>query len=218
MRVEVITGLVKEQVDEVVRRVSAHLGCGEIARPGALGRYDSVVLVIHLLRRNPVQAVAAGFFGVAQSTVSRRWDLLRPAIAEVVANLVPAPRALIRTGTALVDGTVRPTWDWRHRNDLYSVKAGYAGMNVQIACSTDGDLAAIGPVPVPGSRHDAHAYAASGLKDLMDGIHQLADSATSGSRASTWTKPGAIQRSSRARLVSVDIVPFFCCLLRCQPG
>ena len=179
MRVEAITGLVKEQVDEVVRRVSAHLGCGEIARPGgrpcALGLYDSVVLVIHLLRRNPVQAVAAGFFGVSQSTVSRRWDLLRPVIAEALANLVPAPRALIRTGTALVDGTVCPTWDWRHRDDLYSVKAGYPGMNVQIACSMDGDLAAIGPVPVPGSRHDAYAYAASGLKDLMNGIHQLAD-------------------------------------------
>lgn len=179
MRVEAITGLVKEQVDEVVRRVSAHLGSSEIARPGgrpcALGLYDSVVLVIHLLRRNPVQAVAAGFFNVSQATVSRRWDLLRPVIAEVLADLVPAPRAMIRAGTALVDGTVCPTWDWRHRDDLYSVKAGYAGMNVQIACSMDGDLAAIGPVPVPGSRHDAHAYAASGLKTMMDGIHQLAD-------------------------------------------
>jgi len=46
---------------------------------------------------------------------------------------------------------------------------------VQIACDLDGALAAIGPAPVPGARHDAHAYAASGLKDLMDGIHVLAD-------------------------------------------
>jgi hypothetical protein len=179
VRVEAITGLVREQVDEVVRRVSAHLGSGDIARPGgrpcALGLYDSVVLVVHLLRRIPVQAVAAGFFNVSQATVSRRWDLLRPVIAEVLADLTPAPRAMIRAGTALIDGTVCPTWDWSHRDDLYSVKAGYAGMNVQIACSMDGDLAAIGPVPIPGARHDAHAYAASGLKDLMHGIHQLAD-------------------------------------------
>jgi DDE superfamily endonuclease len=179
VRVEAITGLVKEQVDEVVRRVSAHLGSGEVARPGgrpcALGLYDSVVLVIHLLRRNPVQAVAAGFLNVSQATVSRRWDLLRPVIAEVLADLTPAPRAMIRAGTALVDGTVCPTWDGRQSDDLYSVKAGYAGMNVQIACSMDGDLAAIGPVPLPGARHDAYAYAASGLKDLMNGIHQLAD-------------------------------------------
>lgn len=78
----------------VVHRVSAHLGAGEIARPGghpcALGRYGSVILVIHL-RRNPVQEMAAAFSGVAQSTVSRRWDLLRPAIAEVLADLLPAP-------------------------------------------------------------------------------------------------------------------------------
>jgi hypothetical protein len=66
VRVEAITGLVKEQVDEVVVRVAGHLGTGEIARPGgrpaALGLYDSVVLVIHLLRRNPVQP-----FGVDQA-------------------------------------------------------------------------------------------------------------------------------------------------------
>lgn len=179
MRVEAITGLVKEQVDEVVARVAGHLGTGEIARPGgrpaALGLYDSVVLVIHLLRRNPVQHVAAAFFHVSQATVSRRWDLLRPVIATVLEDLAPDPRAIIRAGTALVDGTICPTWDWKHRGDLYSVKAGYAGMNVQIACSMDGDLAAIGPMPIPGARHDAHAYAASGLKTLMNGIHQLAD-------------------------------------------
>lgn len=134
-----------------------------------------MLLVLHLLRRNPVQAVGAGFFSVSLATVSRRWDLLRPLIAEALADLVPETRAMIRAGTALIDGTVCPTWDWNHHNDLYSVKAGYAGMNVQIACSMDGDLVAVGPVPIPGARHDAHAYAASGLKDLMDGIHQLAD-------------------------------------------
>jgi hypothetical protein len=59
-------------VDEVVRRVAAHLGSAEICRPGgrpcAQGLYDSVVLVIHLLRRNPVQAVAAEFFRLSQSS------------------------------------------------------------------------------------------------------------------------------------------------------
>jgi Helix-turn-helix of DDE superfamily endonuclease len=113
VRHEAITGLVREQVDEVVRRVSGHLETGGIIRPGgrpcALGLYDSVVLVLHLIRRNPVQAVAAEFFGVSQSTVSRRWDLLRPIIASALADLVPHPRAIIRGGTALVDGTVCPT-------------------------------------------------------------------------------------------------------------
>jgi DDE superfamily endonuclease len=179
VRHEAITGLVKEQVDEVVARVTRHLGTDQLARPGgrpsALGPHGSVVLVIHLIRRNPVQAVAAEFFGVSQATVSRRWDLLRPIIATVLADLVPHPRAIIRSGTALVDGTVCPTWDWKKPGAPFSKKAGYPGMNVQIACNLDGGLAAIGPVPIPGARHDAHAYAASGLKDLMDTIHQVAD-------------------------------------------
>jgi hypothetical protein len=38
-----------------------------------------------------------------------------------------------------------------------------------------GELAAIGPVPIPGARHDAYAYAASGPRDLMGGIHVVAD-------------------------------------------
>ena len=179
MRVEAITGLVREQVDEVVRRVAGHLGAWEVTRPGgrpcALGLYDSVVLVVHLLRRNPVQQVAAEFFGVSQATVSRRWDLLRPIIATALADLIPHPSTIIRGGTGLTDGTLCPTWDWKKPGGLFSNKAGYPGMNVQIACDLNGALAAIGPVPIPGARHDAYAYAASGLKDLMEGIHVLAD-------------------------------------------
>lgn len=179
MRHEAITGLAEEQVNEVVARVARHFGTDQLARPGgrpcALGLHGSVVLVIHLIRRNPVQAVAAEFFGVSQPTVSRRWDLLRPIIATVLADLIPNPRRVIRGGTALVDGTVCPTWDWKQPGGLFSKKSGYPGMNLQIACNLDGELAAIGPVPVLGARHDAYAYAASGLKELMDGIHQIAD-------------------------------------------
>ena len=179
MQHEAITGLAREQVDEVVARVTRYLGTAEITRNGgrpcALGLYDSVVLVIHLIRRNPVQAVAAEFFAVSQSTVSRRWDLLRPIIATVLTDLIPHPRAIIRGGTALVDGTLCPTWDWKEPGGLFSRKAGYPGMNVQIACDLRGELAAIGPAPIPGARHDAYTYAASGLKDLLGGTHVLAD-------------------------------------------
>jgi DDE superfamily endonuclease len=73
-----------------------------------------------------------------------------------------------RGGTALVDGTVCPALDWSAIPDLFSGKAGYAGLNVHIAANLNGDLAAIGPVPVHGARHDAHAFAASGLKDLLE--------------------------------------------------
>ena len=75
----------------------------------------------------------------------------------------------------LVDGTVCPTWDWRHVPDLFSTKAGYPGMNLQIAATLDGALAAVGPVPVHGARHDAYAFAASGLAEVPTDHLPVAD-------------------------------------------
>jgi hypothetical protein len=180
VRVEAITGLSEEQVAELTSRVTTHLGASDVARPGgrpcALDLYWSIVLVVHLLRKNPTQQVAAAFFNVSQATVSRRWDLLRPILAVVLEDLVePARTRIGRYGTALVDGTICPTWDWKHVPHLYSTKAGYSGINVQIACDLGGSIAAIGPIPVPGARHDAHAYSASGLKDMLAGLHTQAD-------------------------------------------
>jgi len=92
-----------------------------------------------------------------------------------LAALVPRPAGIAGTGTLLVDGTVCPVWDWAAIPGLFSGKAGYAGMNVQIAATLAGGLAAVGPVPVPGARHDAYAFAASGLKDLIAGMDAAAD-------------------------------------------
>ncbi|MGH9208551.1 MAG: transposase family protein, partial [Acidimicrobiales bacterium] len=88
--------------------------------------------------------------------------------------LAPA-QILGKNGTALVDGTIAPTWDWKAIPDLYSGKAHYTGMNIQVAATLSGQVAAIGPVPVHGARHDAHAFAASGLKDLISGHGTVAD-------------------------------------------
>ena len=75
----------------------------------------------------------------------------------------------------LVDGTVCPTWDWAHVPDLFSAKVGYPGMNLQIAATLDGGLVAVGPVPVHGARHDAHAFAASGLAEVLTDHPTVAD-------------------------------------------
>jgi hypothetical protein len=175
LRYEAMTGLRAEQLTELVTRVHAALD-GEFVsrgRPFALGLFGSVALVVCLLRTNITQAFAGAIFGVSQATVSRRWDLLRPVIAEVLAPAVPRPDH--GQGTVLVDGTVCPTWDWKHLPDLYSAKAGYPGMNIQIAATLDGRLAAVGPMPVHGARHDAHAFGASGLKALLTDLSTVAD-------------------------------------------
>src|SRR6476659_3495933 len=90
------------------------------------------------IRKNVTQDFAGAVFGVSQATVSRRWDLLRPVIGNVLAEVVPDPREVVGRGTVLVDGTVCPTWDWAHVPDLFSAKTGYPGMNLQIAATLDG--------------------------------------------------------------------------------
>ena len=145
-------------------------GFASRGRPYALGLFGSVALVVCVMRTNLTQAFAGAIFGVSQSTVSRRWDVLRPLIGHVLAEFVPDPAEVVGAGTVLVDGTVCPTWDWRHRPDLYSAKAGYPGMNLQIAATLGGRLVAVGGIPVPGARHDAHAFAASGLAAALTNI------------------------------------------------
>jgi hypothetical protein len=177
LRYEAMTGLNHEQLTELVTRVHAARGGGFASRgrPYALGLFGSVALVVCLMRTNITQAFAGAIFGVSQSTVSRRWDLLRSLIGQVLAECVPDPAEVVGAGTVLVDGTVCPTWDWRHVPDLYSTKAGYPGMNLQIAATLDGQLAAVGLIPVHGARHDAHAFAASGLAALLADISTAAD-------------------------------------------
>ena len=125
MRYEAMTGLSNEQLTELVTRVHAAQGAGFASRgrPYALGLFGSVALVVCLMRTNITQAFAGAIFGVSQSTVSRRWELLRPLIGQALAEFVPHPGELVGAGTVLVDGTVCPTWGWHHVPDLYSAKA-----------------------------------------------------------------------------------------------
>jgi len=147
-----LTGLSWGQLTRLHIMVYAEVGSLTKAgakKPPAVNLFHSVVMVVALMRRNLVQAAAGEIFGCSQPTVSRRWDLLRPVIGKVLASFVPDPvQVLGRGGTALVDGSVCPTWDWSAIPDLFSGKVKFAGMNLQIAANLNGDVAAIGPVPV----------------------------------------------------------------------
>lgn len=176
LRYQAITGLTDGQLTELTARVSAVIGAlNSNGRPYALGLYRSVALVVTLMRKNATQDTLGAIFGVSQPTVSRRWDLLRPAIAAALAEFVLDPTDLVGQGTVLVDGTICPTWDWKAIPDLYSAKAGYPGINVQVAVTLAGTVAAIGTTPVPGARHDTYAYVASGLAQDLADLHTVAD-------------------------------------------
>jgi DDE superfamily endonuclease len=167
-----LTGMTKGQIAMLALLVYKEIG--SLTKPGAkkpaaVGLLESIVIVVVLMRRNCTQAVAAGMFGCSQSTVSRRWDLLRPIIAKVLASYIPNPVQVIGLrGTPLVDGTICPVWDWKAIPDLYSGKAKMTGMSVQISCNLNGDVAVIAPIPVNGARHDAYAFGASGMKAILE--------------------------------------------------
>ena len=172
-----MTGLRRGQLTELAARVAA--ATGDVVRPGGspavIGLYQSVALVVTLMRTSITQQIAGDIFGCSRATVSRRRDLLRPVIGLVLAGCIPDPRPIPGGGTVLADGTIAPAWDWAAIPDLFSGKAGYPGMNLQIAADLGGRVAAIGPVPVHGARHDAPAFDASGPKALLAGLPAAAD-------------------------------------------
>ncbi|PNE42864.1 hypothetical protein AOB60_00570 [Streptomyces noursei] len=144
-------------------------------RPCVLGLYQSVVLVLFLLRQNPVQQVAAELFGVSQSTVSRRLALLGPLLERVLAEFVPDPAQASSGKVVLVDGTLVTTWDWAcHGIELFSGKHRDTGFNLQIAATLDGDLLAVS-APVPGSWHDVRAWRESEFEALFTDRETIGD-------------------------------------------
>ena len=87
----------------------------------------------------------------------------------------------------VIDGTLIPTWNWRSLGKTsFSDKHKRAGFNHQVICTLDGTLLAITDL-LPGSRHDAHAFRAHGLDQLLDSS-TLADKGYVGLGLTTPTK------------------------------
>lgn len=217
MRYQTMTGLDEEQLNELVARVKAILNNDFTSRgrPYVAGLFISVVMVLALLRQNLVQKVVAEIFGVSQSTVSRRWDLLREAIERALAELVPSPAAILGESTALVDGTLAPTWDWSSRTDLFSGKRHDTGFNLQIAATLAGNLVAVG-TPVPGARHDAHAFTASGLAATLSDCGILADLGYVGCDVHTGTrKPPGGELSENRKATNTELSAVRASVERC---
>lgn len=161
-----MTGLEREQVDALVAAVAQRLPLWSKGRPFAPGLYRSVLIVLVMMRQNPVQRFVAAIFDTSQSTVSRRWTGLRDPVREVLAELVPEPAAIAGSSTVVIDGTLAPTSQWQHREDLYSGKHKRCGFNLQVACLLDGTLVGVGRA-IYGSHHDVYAWHECGLETAL---------------------------------------------------
>ncbi|MBB4795158.1 hypothetical protein BJY54_005770 [Streptomyces nodosus] len=171
-------------------------------RMWVLGLYKSVVLVLFLLRQNPVQEAAAELFGISQATVSRRWTALLPLVEKVLTGHVPDPAEASAGRIVLVDGTLVTTWDWASEGTtMFSGKHCDTGFNLQVAATLAGDLFAVS-APVPGSRHDMRARRQSDFPEALAEREGMGDLGYIGSGLITpRRKPPGQERSTGDKAV-----------------
>jgi hypothetical protein len=120
-----------------------------------------VVVALTYMRRNRVQVELAETYDVSQSTISRAITGITPLLEKALRKYVPTADELDDQKQYVVDGTLLPCWSWAGHPELYSGKHKTTGMNVQLACTLDGELAWISD-PIDGARHDTHCLRESG--------------------------------------------------------
>ena len=161
---ECTTGLTDDEFDGLLAWLREE---GVEGYPPILGLSGSLRATLMYLRQNIVQAVIGEILGVSQPTVSRAIKALTEALSRTLVVLLLTAEEVPRDCDYVVDGTLFPCLDWRKRRDLWSVKHGSAGMNVQILVRLNGEFMWASD-PYPGSMHDVAALDASGLLEGMD--------------------------------------------------
>jgi hypothetical protein len=161
------TGLHASGILDVCERIHREAPESEHKWPPILGLYKSVVVTLAYLRRNRTQAELAETYGGSQPTISRAISAVTPLLDKALRGYVPTADELDASTQYVVDGTLLPCWSWAGHPQLYSGKHKTTGMNVQVACTLDGELAWISD-PVDGARHDVYCMDESGVLDTLD--------------------------------------------------
>jgi DDE superfamily endonuclease/Helix-turn-helix of DDE superfamily endonuclease len=157
---------------EMILHVAAE--SGNAGWPPCLGLYDSVVVTLSYMRRNRVQAELAESYGISQPTVSRAISAITPLMEKALAGIAPTADDLSPQRQLIIDGTLLPCWSWATEPGLYSGKHKTTGMNVQVACTLDGEIAWISDA-IPGSRHDMYCIGESRVLSEIDPRSWIAD-------------------------------------------
>ena len=161
------TGFAREEISGLcvlIWQAAAETGKGPW--PPSLGLYNSVLVTLSYLRRNRVQAEIAESFGVSQPTISRAISAISSLLEKALTGTIPTADEFGPQSQLIVDGTLLPCWSWASAPGLYSGKHKTTGMNVQVACTLEGEIAWISD-PIEGSRHDMHCI---GESDVLSGV------------------------------------------------
>ena len=136
-------------------------------RPRARSAVAALRLTLCRLRRNATYQDLHEDFGVGTTT---GWDYYQRMVAFLADTLGTADHAdlsvLVTGRLCLIDGTLVPTVNWRHRKDLRSGKHRRYGVNVQLLVDLHGRLLAASRA-FPGSWHDVHCFREAGWVDLV---------------------------------------------------
>lgn len=168
------TGLHLPEILDVCERAYRVKTEGDDGWPPILGLYKSVVVTLAYLRTNRTQAELGETYGVSQPTISRAISAITPLVAGALEPFVPTADELDTDQQYVVDGTLLPCWSWAGHRELYSGKYKTTGMNVQVVCTLDGELAWISD-PIDGCRHDVYCLDESGALNTLDPGNWIGD-------------------------------------------
>ena len=151
-----------------------------VGRPKALTLVEGLRLSLCRLRRNATYQDLHEDFAIAHSTAWGYHQTMVAFLADALGTDDEGLPALLDGKICLIDGTLVPTFNWRHRTDLLSGKHRKHGVNLQVFVDVHGRLIAISPAS-PGSWHDIHCLREAGWVDLLQQIgHALGDGGYAG--------------------------------------
>jgi hypothetical protein len=168
-----------------------------VGRPKKLSLLQALRLTLSRLRRNATYQDLHEDFDIGRSTA---WDYYQDMV-DFLADTFgctdeKALRMLLEGKICLIDGTLVPTFNWKHRKDLLSGKHRRHGVNVQLFVDVHGRLIGASRA-FPGSWHDIHCFREAGWVDLAShagggvGVGDLGYEGEPGAvRTPTKKKPG----------------------------
>lgn len=138
-----------------------------MGRPKVLPLLEAMRLTLRRLRRNATYQDLHEDFGIGTTTA---WDYHQQMVVVLADVLGAADEAglsrLVEGKVCLIDGTLVPTFNWRHRTDLLSGKHRCHGMNIQLLVDLHGRLIGASRT-FPGSWHDVHCFREAGWVALL---------------------------------------------------
>lgn len=138
-------------------------------RPKALGLVEALRLSLCRLRRNATYNDLHEDFVISASTAWEYHQKIVAFLADILGTTDEELPSLLAGRIVLVDGTLIPTFNWRHRDDLLSGKHRRKGVNAQLFVDVHGRIIAISR-SFPGSWHDIHCLREAHWVDILQSV------------------------------------------------